>query len=45
LGGASLNEVLAENIVSKNDTKKRTFLKLTIELLKFNSSCPKGMKT
>jgi hypothetical protein len=43
LGGSSLNEVLAKNIVSKN--AKKQFPKLIIEFLKIKSSYPKGMKT
>jgi len=42
LGGSSLNEVLAGNLVSEND--KKQFPKLIIEFLKIKSSYPKGMK-
>ena len=42
LGGASLNGVLAENVVSK--IEKKQFPKLIIKLLKNKSSFSKGMK-
>jgi len=42
LGGSSLNEVLAENIILTND--KKQFPKLIIEFLKIKSSYPKGIK-